>query len=53
MALPVVCPRYLVESKAAGADGKKYALGENALDEINSEEVKAFISMVRSLLHLL
>ena len=42
--------RYLVQQhEAGGADGptKLYALGENALDEINAEELKGFIDRVR------
>jgi hypothetical protein len=42
--------RYLVEQReAGGADGptRSYAVGENALDEINSQEMQAFIDGVR------
>ena len=38
--------RYLVQHQdPGGADGptKSYALGENAMDEINAEELKGFI----------
>jgi hypothetical protein len=36
--------RYIVEDKVASREGRKFALGENALDEISTEELKDFIN---------
>ena len=42
--------RYLIEQRQASADGPSvvYRVGENALDEIQTDELKGFIDQVHS-----